>query len=46
MQKPGRSSSNNSSRPDFGGRIDSTVRAVSLTLGIDNPATKALIEGQ
>lgn len=35
---------NNSRRPDFGGRIESTVRAVSVTVGIDDPATKALIE--
>jgi len=41
-----RSSSKSSRRPDLGGRIDSTVRAVSLTVDIDDSTRETLIESQ
>jgi hypothetical protein len=44
MQKPVRSSSKSSTRPDWGGRIESTVRAVSLTVDMGDPATESVIE--
>src|SRR5262245_4688971 len=46
MQKPGRSAAKSSRRPDAGGRAASTVRAVSLTVGIGSESTKTLTKDQ
>src|SRR5262249_19353978 len=46
MQKPGRSASKSSRRPDAGARAASTVRAVSLTVGIGSESTKTVTKDQ